>query len=194
MACVILAAGAATRFGADKRQATGPWKGPLLHHIVTLYRPFFSNLAVVIRPQDRFGLAACEGSAAVPLVNPEAERGMGRSLAIGAAWLREIDAPCAVIALGDMPWIDPGTISAVAAEGFAQRCPVVPVFRGRLGFPRALPAAFFSELIGLTEDRGASSVLDWQKAHRLECEDPGILRDIDTPSDIGEGQSGPFIA
>lgn len=183
-ACVILAAGRSARFGSDKRRAMGPWGGPLLHHIVKLYRPFFADLAVVIRPDDHFGLEACEASAAIPLINPEAERGMGRSLAIGAAWLRDIDASCAVIALGDMPWIDPGTISAVAAEGLAHQCPVAPVFQGRLGFPRALPASLFSELVTLTEDRGASSLLDWEKAHLFDCKDPGILRDIDTPSDI----------
>ena len=185
-ACIILAAGRAARFGSDKRQATGPWEGPLLHHIVKLYRPLFSQLAVVIRPHDAFGADACDGSGAVALVNPEAERGMGRSLAIGAAWLRDIDAPCAVIALGDMPWIAPGTISAIAAEGLAHRCPVAPVFRGLLGFPRALPATLFSELAALTGDRGASSLLDWEKARQLECEDPGILRDIDTPADLTE--------
>lgn len=186
-ACVILAAGSATRFGADKRQATGPWDGPLLHHVVRLYRPLFSDLAVVIRSQDRFGSDICDATGAVPLVNPEAERGMGRSLAVGAAWLRHIDARCGVIALADMPWIEPATISAVAEEGLAHGCPVAPVFRGRLGFPRAVPATLFSRLIGLTADRGASALLDWGTAARhLECEDPGILRDIDTPSDLLE--------
>lgn len=185
-ACVILAAGRAQRFGSDKRQATGPWDGPLLHHIIRLHRPFFSDLAVIIGPQDRFGMEACAKGTAVALVNPEAERGMGRSLAVGAAWLLEIGAPCVVIALGDMPWISPATISAVAAEGLAHRCPVAPMFQGRLGFPRALPAPFFSKLATLTGDRGASAILDWTEARHLECEDPGILRDIDSPSDIPE--------
>jgi molybdenum cofactor cytidylyltransferase len=155
-----------------------------LHHIIKLYRPLFSDLAVIIRPDDPFGLDACVRHGAVALVNPEAERGLGRSLAIGAEWLRDIDAPCTVIALGDMPWIEPETISAVAAEGLAHRCPVAPAFRGQFGFPRALPATIFPQLALLTEDRGASSLLEWETARRLDCDDPGILRDIDTPSDI----------
>ena len=183
-ACVILAAGRGARFGSDKRRASGPWDGPLLHHVIGLYRPLFGRLAVVIGPDDPFGAEACTRFSAVPLVNPEAEQGMGRSLAVGADWLIGQGAACAVIGLADMPWIAPSTISAVAKSGLDSGRPVAPVHAGKIGFPRALPAALFPALAKLSGDRGASALLDWNEALWLACEDPGILRDIDKQEDI----------
>jgi molybdenum cofactor cytidylyltransferase len=183
-AALILAAGRGTRFGADKRQALGPWNGPLLHHVLGLYRPLFARLGVVTASDDPFGAEACRLFSASRVINPDAEQGMGASLARGAAWLAGEGVDCAVIGLADMPWIEPATIAAIAAEGLRAGRPVAPAFEGRPGFPRALPAALFPQLLTLSGDRGASSVIDWRQALWLDCEDAGILRDIDTPQDI----------
>jgi molybdenum cofactor cytidylyltransferase len=177
------------RFGSDKRRATGPWEGPLLHQVLALYRPLFDRVGVVIGPDDPFGAETCLKFAAEALINPEAELGMGRSLAVGADWLREGGAACGVIGLGDMPWILPGTIAAIAAEGLRTGRPVAPVYHGEIGFPRALPNSLFPALTTLSGDRGASAVLDWREAHWLDCDDAGILRDIDTPDDIAGGNA-----
>jgi len=181
---LILAAGSGRRFGSDKRRATGPWHGPLLHHVLGLYRPLFSTLGVVIGPDDAFGEEACRFFSAHPLVNPDAGQGMGTSLARGAEWLIEQGADCAVIGLADMPWIRPETIAAVAAEGLRSGRAVAPSFDGKPGFPRALPAALLPNLLALTGDRGAATIIDWRQALWLDGEDPGILRDIDRPEDI----------
>ena len=182
-AALILAAGRGSRFGSDKRQATGPWDGPLLHHVLGLYRPLFRTLGVVTGPDDRFGDEACRLLSAQRIVNPQAEEGMGTSLARGADWLVGQGADYAVVGLADMPWIRPETIAAVAAAG-ADGQTVAPAFGGKPGFPRALPASLFPELQRLTGDRGASAVIDWRQALWLDCQDPGILRDIDKPEDV----------
>lgn len=184
IAALILAAGRGSRFGSDKRQARGPWDGPLLHHVLGLYRPLFETLGVVTSADDPFGAEACRLFSAHRVVNPEADRGMGTSLARGAAWLIEERADCAIIALADMPWIKPETIAAVAEAGLKGSRTVAPSFGGQPGFPRVLPASLFPDLLTLTGDRGASSVLDWDQALWLECGDPGILRDIDKPEDV----------
>ncbi len=188
-AALILAAGRGSRFGSDKRRAAGPWQGPLLHHVLGLYRPLFATLGVVTGADDPFGAEACRLFSARQVGNPEAEQGMGTSLAKGAAWLIGEEADCALIGLADMPWIRPGTIAAVAAAaaaGLRDGQAVAPVFDGQPGFPRALPAALFPGLLTLTGDRGAGAVIDWRRALWLDCGDPGILRDIDTPEDVGE--------
>lgn len=181
---LILAAGRARRFGSDKRRAAGPWHGPLLHYVLGLYRPLFASLGVVTGPDDPFGEAACRLFSAEHIVNPRAEQGMGTSLAEGAAWLIGQGTACAVIGLADMPWIRPETIAAVAAEGLRSGRAVAPAFEGKPGFPRALPASLFPRLRALEGDRGAAAVIDWSQACWLDCADPGILRDIDTPEDI----------
>jgi molybdenum cofactor cytidylyltransferase len=186
---LILAAGRGARFGSDKRRAVGPWSGPMLHHVLGLYRPLFSTLGVVIGPDDAFGDEACRLFSAHRVVNPDAEQGMGASLARGAQWLIEESADCAVIGLADMPWILPQTIAAVTDKGLRSGRAVAPAFEGRPGFPRALPAALFSALSELTGDRGAAALIDWRQALWLACEDPGILRDVDTPEDVLEEET-----
>jgi len=183
VAALILAAGRGSRFGSDKRRAAGPWSGPLLHHVLGLYRPLFGALAVVTGPDDPFGEEACRLFSAHRIVNPAAEQGMGTSLARGAEWLIAEGVGCAVVGLADMPWIRPETIAAVAAAGLDGQA-VAPSFEGKPGFPRKLPAASFPELLTLTGDRGASAVIDWRQALWLDCGDPGILRDIDKPEDV----------
>lgn len=181
---LILAAGSGTRFGSDKRRAAGPWDGPLLHHVLGLYRPLFTSLGVVTGPDDPFGEEACRLFSARQIINPDAEQGMGTSLAKGAAWLIGQRADRAVIGLADMPWIRAETIVAVTEEGLRSGRAVAPAFEGKLGFPRALPAALFPDLLTLTGDRGAAAVIDWRQALWLDCADPGILRDIDKPEDV----------
>jgi molybdenum cofactor cytidylyltransferase len=183
IAALILAAGQGSRFGSDKRRTPGPWNGPLLHHVLGLYRPLFDRLAVVTGLDDPFGEEACRLYSAHRIINPEAQQGMGTSLAKGAEWLMAQDVACAVVGLADMPWIRPETIAAVAAAGLDGQA-VAPAFEGKPGFPRALPAALFSDLLRLTGDRGASAVIDWRQALWLDCGDPGILRDIDKPEDV----------
>jgi len=183
-AALILAAGLGRRFGADKRQARGPWAGPLLHHVLALYRPLFARLALVTGPGDEFGAEACHAFDAEQVVNPEPDLGIGRSLAAGAVWLEVQNAACAVIGLADMPFITPATIAAIAAEGLRSGRAVAPSFQGQLGFPRSLPAALFPKLRTLSGDRGAAALIDWRDAVWLEIEDAGILADIDKPEDI----------
>jgi len=188
-ACVILAAGRGVRFGSDKRQAKGPWRGPLLHHVIGLYRPHFAKLAVVSGPEDAFGAEACALFSATLLVNATPELGMGSSLAVGAAWLIREEVTAAIVALADMPWIAQETIVAIA-QAAGPSVPVAPFYDGMAGFPRALPARLFPALTRLSGDKGASAVFDWRKARRIDCADPGILRDIDVIGDIQQAIRG----
>jgi molybdenum cofactor cytidylyltransferase len=182
-AALILAAGSARRFGGDKRQALGAWNGPLLHHVLSLYRPLFAQLAVVTVAADDFGDAACRQFGARRLINPAAECGMGSSLAVGIEWLVAGGFAGVVVGLADMPWIAASTIAAVRDALSRDACAVAPAFGAELGFPRGIPAADFARLRGLDGDRGAGALLEWR---RLACGDSGILRDIDRPDDVGE--------
>jgi molybdenum cofactor cytidylyltransferase len=187
-AAIILAAGAGRRFGSDKRQAVGPWQGPLLHHVLGLFRPCFADLAVVIAPNDRFGADSCSAFAAQALTNPEPERGMGRSLAVAMDWLIEGDFSGAVIGLADMPWVPKSAITAVTATLRQSEQAVATSYHGALGFPRGIPRHLFEELRHLDGDRGASARLDWSRAVIVAAAEDGVLRDVDHPEDIAGGE------
>ncbi len=179
----MLAAGLSARFGSDKRRAEGDWQGPLLHHVLGLFRPCFTHLGVVIGPDDSFGGAACAAFAATPVVNPAAADGMGGSLAMGIAWLAALDLECAVVGLADMPWVPAAAIRLVSETGLESGRLVAPVWQGRLGFPRAIPSRHFPALASLRGERGASALLDWENALLIPWDEPGVFLDIDHPAD-----------
>lgn len=190
-AALLLAAGRGRRFGADKRQAMGDWQGPLLHHVIGLYRPLFSQIALVIPDQDPFGLGACAEFNLTALVNPAAERGMGSSLAIGIGWAMAQGVESAIIGLGDMPWIEPSLIERIAVASLQSARLVAPSWCGEIGFPRAIPAQDFPRLTDLTGDRGASERLAWQEALLIETDDQGVVQDIDRPQDVRRDKGKP---
>jgi len=91
-----------------------------------------------------------------------------------------------IIALADMPYIRPQTISMVAHELSAGAAIAAPTCNGQRGHPVGFSARFRSELEQLTGDEGARVILK-RHAHEiklLECGDAGILADIDTPADL----------
>lgn len=89
-----------------------------------------------------------------------------------------------IIALGDMPGIDPATILAVreALRGGAHTA--APTFRGRRGHPVAFGAECGPELARLQGDEGARSILQRHPPLLIEVDDPGILFDVDRPQDL----------
>lgn len=91
-----------------------------------------------------------------------------------------------VIALADMPYINPLTISTVAQEISAGAAIAVPTYQSQRGHPVGFSVRFRNELEQLSGDEGARSIL---KRHAdeiklLACDDAGILADIDTPADL----------
>lgn len=90
-----------------------------------------------------------------------------------------------VVALADMPFIQGETIRQVAA-GLARADIVQPVMQGQPGHPVGFSSRLIAELMTIEGDQGAREILRAHQADilRLECQDPGILKDIDTPADL----------
>src|SRR4051812_47609278 len=105
---ILLAAGAATRFGGGKLLA--PING------IALGRRACANLVAatpsviaVVRPGDARLSAELAAAGAQVTVCTEAASGMGASLAHGARAAMDVGADAIVVALADMPWIAPAT-------------------------------------------------------------------------------------
>lgn len=194
LAGLILAAGQSTRFGSDKRQALLPSGQSLLDTVLTRYRTVLERLVVVIPPDDDFAYELCLQRGAEPVVNPDAQIGLGRSLAAGLAhiqtWPYASDLAGVVVGLADMPAIPPVVIHQVgmrllqSAHEEPPGRPVVPTYQGKLGHPRGIPAHLWPSLMQLSGDEGAKAVLNWSRAIHLEVDHPGVLIDIDTPQDL----------
>jgi len=186
---ILLAAGRGTRFGGDKLLAQLASSSGLAGECVgaTACRHLLAALPrviAVVRPGDA-ELAAALGAAGARIVRcVDADDGMGASLACGVRATK--DAGGWVVALADMPWIQPSTIARVAAA-VADGAPVAaPFHRGARGHPVGFSPACYAALAALTGDEGARSVVT---AHhdslaRVDVDDAGTLRDIDTPADM----------
>lgn len=185
IAGVLLAAGAGTRFGG--RKLLHPLPSGTLIGVAALrnLRSALPRVVVVVRPGDD-ELRQLLAMERVPMIEcAQAERGMGHSLAAGVA--AETDADGWVIALGDMPYVRPDTIRAVAQAVERGAELVVPVFGGQRGHPVGFGARFRDHLLALSGDAGARVVLTRHASavQQLEVDDPGVVQDVDTPADAG---------
>jgi molybdenum cofactor cytidylyltransferase len=138
---------------------------------------------VAVVPPDDGGVAdilralGCEVS-----VCPDADTGMGASLV--HAVRHSLPAAGWLVALGDMPFVQASTLDALRDAVEEGAGIAVPVHGGRRGNPVAFGASHRDALLALGGDQGARRLLQAHPVRELEVDDPGILRDIDTPSDL----------
>lgn len=185
MQILILAAGAGRRFraagGGDKLQAALPGCSDLgvLQATFRLWRGLgLPCLAVVSSDFPwRAELARREGLPVLSLPTT----GMGDSLA--AAVRATSSAAGWLVALGDMPFVQPATAQLLLEHYQAGRI-VVPMHAGRRGHPVLFGRNFAAALGDLGGDEGAKRLLREAPVLELEVADAGIQLDIDTPADL----------
>lgn len=186
---VLLAAGFSRRFGAsDKLLQPLPNGMPIaIQAARTLIEALPCSVAVV-REENISLQASLESLDYIVVTCPPSASDMSDSLKLGLAKARSAfpNATGLLIALADMPHIQPGTIRQVAAQ-LTEAWIVQPTFQGKRGNPVGFSVGLMDELLAITGDQGAREVL---RAHQEKvllwpCEDAGILQDIDTPADLG---------
>ncbi len=181
---ILLAAGSGTRFGSDKRLHP-------LHDGVSIALESARRLAaacarmlVVIRPEDEMLAQSFHKSGCTVLRSPKAVQGMGFSLAAGvgasataAGWL---------IALADMPFIQPQTYLSVIVALEQGASIVRPSYKARPGHPVGFSSHWTQELTRLTGDYGARELINTagSRCHLIEVADSGVIADIDYPEDL----------
>ncbi len=118
----------------------------------------------------------------------DSAQGLSRSLAAGIDALPP-EWRGVLILLGDMPFVRPATLGLLARtlEGGAPA--VVPVHRGRRGNPAGFSRALLPRLAALEGDRGAGPLLDRLGVVEVIVDDPGVIRDIDRPSDLAAARA-----
>ena len=181
---ILLAAGFSRRFGANKLLQPLSDGVPMALAAARCLRAALPEVLAVVNPGDP-ALARLLDEDGFPItVCSRAEDGMGASLAWAVRHASQASAW--VVALADMPFIRSETITQVADAIERPTTLAAPVFRGRRGHPVGFGRAYFERLTQLTGDEGARSILrdHAEQVRWLACEDPGILKDIDTPADL----------
>ena len=181
---LLLAAGSATRFGSDKLQHNLPHGVAIAVQAARHLRSAVPTVVAVVRPgserlADNLKQEHCE-----IVVCPDAAEGMGASLACAVRAAGRADGY--LVALGDMPFVRPSSISAVRDALAGGAAFVAPFWRARRGHPVGIAGQFYDELLALRGDEGAKALLAANPGRLLKIPvgDPGVIRDIDTPSDL----------
>ena len=190
---VVLAAGRATRFGGGKLLAplrvdvTGAPVATATTVGAASCAAMHAALArtvAVVRAGDEPLARVLRATGVETIECRRADEGMGASLACGVQ--ATSDAQGWVIGLADMPWITAATIARVR-DAIARGAIVAAPYCGhRRGHPVGFAASCFDELSALGGDDGARAVVlaHATELERIDVDDAGVLRDIDTVADL----------
>ena len=181
---ILLAAGASKRFGSNKMLHLLGGGTPVAVAALANLRSAIPHVIAVVRPGATILENLLSEAGATVILCTDADEGMGVSLA--SAVRASGDVSGWVIALADMPYIQPLTIVKIATSLAAGAAIVAPAYHGRRGHPVGLSARFRPQLEALRGDAGARSVLEQNagQVKLIEVDDAGVCRDIDTPADL----------
>lgn len=195
---ILLAGGLGTRFDAAGRRnkLLAALPGDPEHRPVALASAHallavLPRVIAVVRPdsaelENILLQAGCE-----VVMSHATKRGMGASLAAGVRAAQDEAPPPGLehldgwlVALADMPYLQPHTIRAVADGLTSPDAIVAPAYQGQRGHPVAFGSAYTSRLAALDGDIGARDLLIDGHITIVDVDDESIVRDIDTPDDL----------
>jgi molybdenum cofactor cytidylyltransferase len=195
---VVLAAGAGSRLGGEAKALLpyGPHGETFLSWILGhSYSPCGVQTRVVVvgPPHDeRIVDEVLDNYENVHVVrNPDPSRGMASSVALGFAELLRIAKPhveAAYLWPVDHPYVRERTVADLMIFRAGNEV-AVPRYQGRGGHPPLIARSVWPALAACADNPGgARAVLAERRATWIEVDDPGVLRDIDTPEDLAEAQ------
>ena len=189
MVGILLAAGFSRRFGSvDKLlQPLPDGRSMAITAAEILIKAIPTSIAV-LRPENKVLAELLLNVGLKVVFCNDSEQEMADSLATAIRFSANFEAANDgfVIALADMPYIQSATISAVATKLSSGASIVMPTYNGQRGHPVGFAAKFRHELENLHGDEGARSVIKRHpdEVELLQCDDAGILADIDTQADL----------
>jgi molybdenum cofactor cytidylyltransferase len=131
------------------------------------------------------------------IYNKNHKKGMLSSVRAGMTAL-PAGTGAAIFALGDQPHIRADVFDLLIDSFHASAKGIIlPTFRGKRGHPLLVDMKFREEILGLDDFAGLRGLLEAHPHEILEVpmDDPGILKDIDSPEEyqslLSESKSGP---
>jgi CTP:molybdopterin cytidylyltransferase MocA len=184
---VILAAGAGTRLGGVAKALLSRRDGTtfLASIFASARAAGLADAVVVLGPPHAEAIAvhAHELGGRIA-VNPSPARGMASSVEVGFAAISESTCDAAWLWPVDHPDVLPTTLRTLIAA-LGSHTAVRPVVGGRGGHPPLIARTIWPQLAACGDvDGGARAVLAETDMLDLEVDDPGCIRDVDTPADL----------
>jgi molybdenum cofactor cytidylyltransferase len=189
ISAILLAAGESKRMGQPKQLLLIDGQPILVRSLGNLMASQVDEVILVLGHHADLILAEVQrylqrGFKVV--LNPYYREGMSRSLQEG---LRQVhkNSEAVLIALADQPFVEIQSLNKIIqAYHHTPYGIIVPTYRGRRGNPVLLSLKYRQEMESLTGDVGCREILKRYQEDVLEVEvdSPGILKDIDTPTDF----------
>lgn len=183
---LVIAAGKSRRFGKDKLIHKLRNDIPMvLQAAINMSKAVPQTLVVLNRERAHLAADFIKLGMTVEL-SKHSHLGMGHTIADGINASK--NATGWIIAMGDMPFIEIKTINQIKYT-LEKGAPIaVPTYGGQRGHPVGFSALFSQELSSLQGDIGARMLLQQYSDDitYVECDDPGIVFDIDVPEDLIE--------
>ncbi|MGI8478234.1 MAG: nucleotidyltransferase family protein [Thermomicrobiales bacterium] len=185
VSCIVLAAGRSSRLGRPK-QLLELGGEPLLRHVIRQALAADVVEVIVVLGADADRIATEVGDMGQrTVVNADFAAGQSTSLFAGVSAMSSA-ADAALFMLGDQPTVGSDVLEAVIGRHSASGARIVLArYRGRPGNPVLIDSALRSELLAVTGDEGARSVV---KRHRdwvefVDFPDRYVPPDVDTEED-----------
>jgi molybdenum cofactor cytidylyltransferase len=181
VSAIVTAAGLSTRFGGPNKLLQ-PWGEKNVVGAVVRSLLDCGLVVIVVTGRDAEQVEDAV-QPAQSVFNPKFESGLGSSIACGVA-----NAPEGgyLIALGDMPGIRPDVVRTLLesyghADSDAIIAPVYGDEPDRIGHPVLFGCSYRKDLLELTGDEGARSVIESADQKLVRISVPGSLPDFDAP-------------
>jgi molybdenum cofactor cytidylyltransferase len=180
---VVLAAGAATRYGQPKQLLA--WRGePLVRHAARAgLAAGLDPLVVVCGAYADSVRAALADLPVVVVDNARWQEGQSTSVAAGVQAVGE-NAGSVVFFLADQPLVSSRLVQALVEQHTLSLAPIVaPLVDGQRGNPVLFDRRLFAELANLSGDAGGRSLFSRYPPAWLRWHEASVLLDIDTVQD-----------
>jgi molybdenum cofactor cytidylyltransferase len=188
LAALLLAAGAASRFGTPKQLARIGGLALVVHAARELAPVCGAGVLVVTGAWHEEVTGALAGEAVRCVYNPAWREGMGASIRQGVAALGA-GADAVLLAVADQPGVTRTDYAQLAAAWQqAPGQPAAAVYAGAAGVPAIFPRTHFPALARLQGDQGARSLLRGA-AQLTRIEMPAAAWDVDRPADLDKPEA-----
>jgi len=184
---LVLAAGAATRFGSPKQLAPLDGRPLLQHPLDALAAAGIDDVVVVLGAEAAAIEAAIEWRGERRRINERHRDGLASSLRVGLdAAAEEAATEAVLVVLGDQPGLRPEVVREVIAGAGATDLPIVRPRYERDGAPNPVLVrrAAWALAARLEGDRGLGPLLADHPDLVHEVAVAGSIPDVDTPADL----------
>ena len=181
---IVLAAGAATRFGSNKQLAE--YRGePLVRRAARVASSACGSRTVLVLGHEwRTVYTACKPFPGGFVLNTDYASGIGTSIATGVAAIRHV-ADAVLVVLADQPLVSAEHLQALQSSWSGKDKDIVAsTYAGTTGVPALFPAGCFDQLCSLDGDKGAQALLYDSTYVLRTIENQDAELDIDTPADL----------